>query len=98
MRLILSDYLSPNSCKRLDMMSRRKPNPYEREFLYMEARDHTDSMLKKEPDLNPHDIAFEFLGDIPWLSKESADGIAAMVETRIKTRPPTKSFKHWLDD
>jgi hypothetical protein len=58
-------------------MSRRKPTPIERESLYLGARDVAHAAkgdwVKSR----------EWLANIPWLHKQSVDGITAKVAERM---------------
>jgi hypothetical protein len=71
-------------------MSRRKPTPIERESLYLRAREIA------------HDAngdwgeSRQWLANIPWLHKQSVDGITAKVAERMgavygKPTPPQQT-------
>lgn len=59
-------------------MKKRKPNSYERESLYMGAKEYA---LKVAGD--PYTAALQYLQGVDWLHPRSADGIAAKVTERV---------------
>lgn len=57
-------------------MVRRKPRPHERAELYALCIQlaQVDTTQRR-----PYEVAFEWLGTVPWLHSQSRDGIAAAV-------------------
>ncbi len=58
-------------------MIRRKPNPYEREALYLGAKEEA---FKAGGSV---EASYQWLAQIPWLHKLAVDSIAAKVTERI---------------